>query len=267
MAGPRIPKYDCICEWCGESFKAKHSTKRFCSRRCMDQSWHARKAPTHTCKHCGRLFAPKGVDRTTYCSRGCAFKDQSVWHGNKLHVCWLPKYSRVRPCGWCGRLHGNVRRLCCSDACRKSLSQRRSREKAEQRHKPKTVQCRQCKEIFITEYGSPRSVYCSKACARASREPGNMRRRARNHGVVYEYVNPIKVFERDGWRCQICGKQTPSKNRGTRRSNAPELDHRIPMANGGPHSYSNVQCACHACNVTKSNRSEVGQYSLRLVVE
>jgi 5-methylcytosine-specific restriction endonuclease McrA len=72
----------------------------------------------------------------------------------------------------------------------------------------------------------------------------------------------LKVFERDGWKCQICGKQTPRARRGYRYSNAPELDHRIPISKGGPHTYGNTQCACRACNLEKSNRSNVGQLPL-----
>ena len=49
------------------------------------------------------------------------------------------------------------------------------------------------------------------------------------------------------------------KRRGTRYSNAPELDHRVPISKGGTHLYTNVQCACRDCNGKKSNRSTVGQ--------
>src|SRR5690606_14803487 len=81
-------------------------------------------------------------------------------------------------------------------------------------------------------------------------------------GVPYEPVNVLLVFERDGWRCQICGKDTPQSRRGTNYSNAPELDHRIPISKGGPHTYDNVQCACRECNGRKSNRTEEGQINM-----
>lgn len=91
---------------------------------------------------------------------------------------------------------------------------------------------------------------------------GNHRKRAIKHGAPYESVSPEKVFARDGWKCQICGKATPVERRGTRYSNAPELDHRIPISLGGPHTYLNCQCACRECNTTKSNRNTAGQYPL-----
>jgi 5-methylcytosine-specific restriction endonuclease McrA len=75
-------------------------------------------------------------------------------------------------------------------------------------------------------------------------------------------VNPIKVFERDGWRCGVCGKKTPKRWRGTTKDNAPELDHRISMGIGGGHTYENCQCACRKCNREKGHLIAVGQLPL-----
>jgi 5-methylcytosine-specific restriction endonuclease McrA len=80
--------------------------------------------------------------------------------------------------------------------------------------------------------------------------------------VEYQYINRTKVFERDGWRCQMCGKATPKYRKGTRYPNAPELDHRTPLALGGPHTYANTQCACRACNAAKGATASIGQLPL-----
>ncbi|WP_369598523.1 HNH endonuclease [Sinorhizobium meliloti] len=68
-----------------------------------------------------------------------------------------------------------------------------------------------------------------------------------------ERVDPIKVFDRDKWKCQICGVKTPRKLRGTMDDRAPELDHVMPLSLGGAHSYMNTQCACRKCNREKSD--------------
>jgi 5-methylcytosine-specific restriction endonuclease McrA len=102
----------------------------------------------------------------------------------------------------------------------------------------------------------------SRRKRRRKRGSDNYRKKARRLGVAYESINVMRVFDRDGWRCQICGKDAPKKNRGTTRSNAPELDHRIPMSVGGGHLYSNVQCVHRACNLMKSNKTHVGQLPL-----
>lgn len=49
---------------------------------------------------------------------------------------------------------------------------------------------------------------------------------------------------------------------GTYKVNAPELDHIIPIAKGGAHVWSNLQCACRECNAAKSDKAPSGQIGL-----
>ncbi|MBO9194341.1 HNH endonuclease [Rhizobium sp. 16-449-1b] len=108
--------------------------------------------------------------------------------------------------------------------------------------------------MFTTSYGDRRSVYCSEACSRRrAHRAARKKERARLRGVKVETVDPIKVFERDRWRCQICKSPTPSSLRGSYDDRAPELDHIMPLSLGGAHSYLNTQCACRRCNREKSN--------------
>lgn len=93
-------------------------------------------------------------------------------------------------------------------------------------------------------------------------EGGSHRRRARRAQVAYEPVNRLKVFERDGWRCQICGVLTPRRLLGKLKPRSPELDHRVPMALGGGHLWANVQCACRQCNASKGGDRVRGQLAL-----
>lgn len=58
-----------------------------------------------------------------------------------------------------------------------------------------------------------------------------------------ESVNRMKVWERDGGICGICGEVA---NR-----DAFHVDHIVPIARGGEHSYANVQVAHPACNLRK----------------
>ncbi len=53
-----------------------------------------------------------------------------------------------------------------------------------------------------------------------------------------------KVFERDGYRCAICG----CDNRDYL-----DLDHIIPMAKGGKSTLDNLQTLCHLCNCRKKD--------------
>ncbi len=55
-------------------------------------------------------------------------------------------------------------------------------------------------------------------------------------------LNRRAVFIRDGFRCQYCGGPAES------------IDHVIPRARGGQHSWDNVVAACRKCNSSKEDR-------------
>ncbi len=67
-------------------------------------------------------------------------------------------------------------------------------------------------------------------------------RRVRKRGQFVEHVDPMVVYERDEGLCGICG--------GTVYGDF-HLDHKIPLAKGGEHSYANTQIAHPPCNLAK----------------
>ena len=179
------------------------------------------------------------------------------------------------------------KRTYCSPACRlvPQLLHARAKWRSEKQSKPAKLPrkrkcysgtCEVCGAAWLTSSNKPKRA-CGSVCARTltaqtwerrlqvrPRYPngGGYKMRARHHGVAYEVVKKEVVFERDGWRCQICGDRTPKKSKGTIDLKAPELDHRVPMAMGGPHTYRNAQLACRACNIAKGSRSVRGQMRL-----
>lgn len=203
----------------------------------------------------------------------------------------MPKTQRgVSSCKNCGKSlvnkegPGRNRRWCESVPC-KSAQRRQDQERYTKRAKVRGVvrsqtvftrTCAQCAAVFQTKNYRARS--CGPECGKTIflkamearrvrlvplRKIGsNYRRRARYYGVPYEKVDAGFVFERDGWRCQICGDKTPARLRGTTDPKSPELDHRIPMSRGGSHSYDNVQVACRECNARKGFRNSAGQTTL-----
>jgi 5-methylcytosine-specific restriction endonuclease McrA len=58
--------------------------------------------------------------------------------------------------------------------------------------------------------------------------------------------NRIKIFERDGYKCNYCGKQL------TRFSAT--LDHIQPISQGGDNSYENLITSCLHCNSKRGAR-------------
>lgn len=81
------------------------------------------------------------------------------------------------------------------------------------------------------------------------------KRRAVTRGRDADQIDPIKVFERDKWRCKICGVKAPKGKRGLEVDDAPQLDHITSLADGGDHTWANVQCLCRKCNLNKGAKS------------
>jgi 5-methylcytosine-specific restriction endonuclease McrA len=149
----------------------------------------------------------------------------------------------MRPCKQCGKPIGNkhdgIIGQHCSEAChliRKRELNRISSRKARQSMTEKAVELR-----------------------RAHRKRGKAIKRGASTGIA---VSPKAIFNRDGWKCQICMRPTPEKLRGTYKPNAPELDHIVPLSKGGPHTPSNIQTACRECNGNKSDKRVIGQMGL-----
>jgi HNH endonuclease len=116
--------------------------------------------------------------------------------------------------------------------------------------------CKYCRGIFHT-HKSGIYVFCSDRCnARWDKRVagGTYKQRIERYGGKFYSFNPLAVLERDGWLCQSCGVETPKELRGTFESNAPELDHIVPVSKAGDHSMSNTQCLCRSCNNKKSNK-------------
>lgn len=68
-----------------------------------------------------------------------------------------------------------------------------------------------------------------RSTKRANRIAGKARLRA----AKVETFDPMNVLHRDGWTCYICGTPTPKHKRGTYDTDAPEVDHVIPLPGGG----------------------------------
>jgi len=103
--------------------------------------------------------------------------------------------------------------------------------------------------------------YCQTDTGKAVRHKSKHKRRALKMKVKCENFNPLRVFERDKYRCQLCGKKTrPDFNQW--HPLYPHLDHIVPLSLGGEHSKRNTQCLCRLCNLTKNNTGKGDQLRL-----
>lgn len=119
---------------------------------------------------------------------------------------------------------------------------------------PKT--CKVCGEVFYSKY--PGAVYCSERCKRKNKRGSTYKRRCKKYGVFYDNTVTRKaVVNRDGNICQICGKACNENDKrwGNIGPDFPTIDHIIPLALGGEHTWENVQCSCAICNSYKRDIS------------
>jgi 5-methylcytosine-specific restriction endonuclease McrA len=186
-------------------------------------------------------------------------------------------------CAQCGReatrpyRGSGVRPTLCGNACkmqayysRHGVKQERSRARVADRLRvrvqvqmvgcrpmqgpPEPRRCGCGAYIMRKHYRSCSVCVAAKPPRLASKDAARKARKLRERGAAVEMVDAVRVFTRDGWRCQLCGAKTPQFLRGTYKARAPELDHIIPIAAGGEHSYRNTQCACRSCNAAKRDR-------------
>lgn len=260
--------YSCVCVECGISFSGRTKDAIVCSTECKSsraqrqQKQYAVFRPPawwrgpRSCTLCGKTFIPTQPNGAQcsgkkswgkYCSRAC---------GN-LARRKAPQEAAVNSCIQCGgAFSGRSDSTLCSDSCRKERQKITMRNRAKAKYVPKTIFCRECGFRFVTTYGNTRRAFCSDPCLsmamrRTHRATAKALRRQRLRGAT-ETIDPLQVLIRDGWKCQLCGKRTPKKFRGTTDMRAPEVDHIVPLSRGGEHSYRNTQCTCRACNLQKS---------------
>ena len=132
----------------------------------------------------------------------------------------------------------------------------RRRRRSKGWHRPRRRECTVCRQRFQTQ-GHLRN-FCSEECRgkrqKAQKRSARSLRRARERRVPRENIDPMNVFKRDGWVCQLCGRATPKRQRGTTLPTAPEMDHIMPLVRDGSHTLNNVQLLCRDCNSRKSDR-------------
>lgn len=240
----------CYAKYCSD--ECRHKARLISLHKYTDKS---RFEEQRTCPICSTSFTVRGKrSGQRYCSDKCARREEN----NKRNA----KREEDRPlskCAYCGQVFKNRGgRIYCSQYC--YIESKR----------PTLIKssCPICGSE-VTQRGRKRK-YCSKDCAIKAQEKvyrrNSLTRRAlRVTNGKAERINPKEIFERDGWRCQLCGKKVSKKlykTKGTKRyANAPSLDHIIPLSKGGEHTRANVQCACYQCNCEKGAR-ELGQLRL-----
>ena len=88
-------------------------------------------------------------------------------------------------------------------------------------------------------------------------DPLAVERRVRRNKKVAPAVR-ARVFRRDGYTCQQCGwtraDDHAEREKHYRAGLYLTIDHVIPLAEGGPNHYANMQTLCSRCNQAKGKK-------------
>lgn len=230
--------------------------KRFNEGMCTRHVAEAREAR-------GDLCAEPGCNRPrfgkTHCPKHATIASRAI-HGRATD------HRHEITCAWCGR-EAKVTKAAgrhCSATCAKrhqaSLLPPKPPKppkvvrypKRSPSHKIFPKLCSVCERCFVTRHaGLPT---CSPDCAEVKRldmkKRGRDRRRARKSGAYVADVWRRDIFERDHWKCKLCGKALKRKAKAPHPL-APTIDHIIPLAAGGTHEPANAQAAHFICNCLK----------------
>jgi 5-methylcytosine-specific restriction endonuclease McrA len=220
------------CSICEAGFESLFEGAMYCSGRCKTVGWK-RANPDRARELRNREKPRLCAYFTGYCGDcGCALGGRKA----------------VRRCAPCTRQAGLRVRL---EAC---LAMNIAQHKA----RGKVIRCDGCERDYCPLYGVKLAASCPACEAdlrRDRKRAARDRRDSRIKSAERETVVARKVFDRDGWMCRLCGVATPKELRGTYEHNAPEMDHVVPVARGGAHTYANTQCLCRSCNGWKSART------------
>lgn len=177
-------------------------------------------APERACLTCSNPFEPRN-DKHRYCSYSCA--------GIARRIDWKraqrPDRARGKPQG--------VTQL--------SIGA-----------------CATCGDMF-----APRNVAhvnCSPGCtAKARRMRENYRghkRRVWSQLTRTDLIDPVEIYERDNWKCNICGDQI-DKTLKYPDMDSVSLDHVRPLSWGGTHTSENLAASHLRCNLSKRDTGPI----------
>ena len=243
-----------------------------------------------SCAICGKEFDAK--TRGKYCSQDCADEARRIRNRDRWRAAnpgWDKAINKV--CEWCGKeftvpaRNAHIARRC-SDECtqaqytrdirgfgsledRKKIweqqkveaQKRKAKERAEKRKaNHRIIMCSECGKT-VDVYNSNKKT-CSAECSKV--RTSRMRReyhdkRLNDSNIVDKDISIKTLYKRDKGVCYICGGKCDFKDHTREGSNFtsgstyPSIDHVIPLARGGKHSWSNVKLAHHLCNSKKSD--------------
>lgn len=205
---------------------------------------------TRECIVCGKAFTTWLPQKKT-CSDEC--KEVNKKNHDKGRARNSKKTPEEQHRQWIRRRYGSKDNYQKWLAEQDILKQKRKQERlAEKEAHHRYGECVVCGKTFETY--NPRQKTCSKACGRRY---ANARKQNRipKEQIIDSDITLEALYRRDSGVCYLCGKQCDWNDKDGNKvgPSYPSIDHLIPVARGGLHSWSNVRLAHFKCNADKSD--------------
>lgn len=170
-------------------------------------------------------------------------------------------------CPECKRVKAEARRQA-EEQERAERQAQREKEKAEREAKKAEEERQKAERKERRRHACPvcgtettRPKYCSDSCKRkATNKQREIKRRKKIQDALVDNDITVKgLFKRDGGTCYLCGKPCRLDDYIIKNGTTicgdwyPSIDHVIPLAHGGEHSWKNVRLAHRICNSLKSD--------------
>lgn len=193
--------------------------------------------------------------------------------GTILVVCELCPSMFVRPpdgrTRWCDACRANQARLSASRSGKRRRQSSAHLDAVRARRQAASEPCLVCGAgVEQDAQTGPLVRFCSDECREAYQhewrrgwrsenrdklQARQHRRRALKYGAHYESFKPSEIFERDNWRCYLCGEDIdPGLDYPNPRRVV--LEHVVPLDRGGHHTRENVRAAHSLCNGIKGTK-------------
>lgn len=182
--------------------------------------------PKYRCKKC-----KKGIQLAT-------------WNNSRLcRDCWIGNNTKR-----CRKCKAPIHKSNETGKCRKCYLQHYNKKwNAKQERKTEShTHCFECNKRLKRRFVK----FCSRRCTERYKK---IKRRAMKSNVVCEPVCRWNVYQRDKFKCYICGVKVIVGGKNTNYRQA-TIDHVVPLRLGGHHAEYNLRCCCRRCNAKKRHR-------------
>jgi 5-methylcytosine-specific restriction endonuclease McrA len=239
------------------------------------------------CQNCGAVMVAN-YDRMkshrkngfAYCDKECMYQDRgrvfrtSKTYREKINATYKYKYGRESwesdvcvlrwmKCNQCGKqFTRRTTETSCSETCRNAYRKALYEQELRQRTMNRIPYlqsgyfvCVMCGNRSGVQKRLSRRKFCSDKClVKATKQK-------RDHWIrtngPCEYIDLDKLMKKHKGKCVECGCKV-AKQTGDYQDHGATIDHIVPLAKGGWHTWNNVQLMCHRCNSVKSSKVASG---------